>query len=86
MTAQLPPLPEIERVSTSVVRVRCGNPGKFTLQGERPATLGALADCSFPGILLLDLRPGVRCLPFRNKLSWNIFFALEAAILLCHSS
>ncbi len=31
---QLPLLPEVERVSPSVIRVLGGNPGKFTLQGE----------------------------------------------------
>jgi endoribonuclease LACTB2 len=34
MGTQLPHLPDVERVSTSVVRILGGNPGKFTLQGS----------------------------------------------------
>jgi hypothetical protein len=34
MGTQLPHLQDIERVSTSVIRILGGNPGKFTLQGR----------------------------------------------------
>ncbi|EED17531.1 metallo-beta-lactamase domain protein, putative [Talaromyces stipitatus ATCC 10500] len=32
MATQLVPLPEVERLSTTVIRILAGNPGKFTLQ------------------------------------------------------
>ena len=34
MTAQLPQLADVERLSPRVIRILGGNPGKFTLQGS----------------------------------------------------
>ncbi len=39
-TAQLPHIPEVERISPLVLRILGGNPGKFTLQGQIKAGIG----------------------------------------------
>lgn len=44
---QLPQLPEVERMSSLVIRITAGNPSNFTLQGQIPlAVLLAGADLS----------------------------------------
>ena len=34
MATQLPSLPEVHRLSPTIIRILGGNPGKFTLQGD----------------------------------------------------
>lgn len=59
MATQIPTLPEVERISPSVIRILGGNPSKFTLQGDlAPIVITTASN-------LICLRH--KHIPFRNR-------------------
>ncbi|ERF72936.1 hypothetical protein EPUS_05017 [Endocarpon pusillum Z07020] len=69
MATQLPHLPEIERVSTSVMRVLGGNPGVSTLQGTNTYIISPPNLQRDPQFLLIDTGQGSACPIWRRSIA-----------------
>lgn len=79
MATQLPNLPDVQQLSTNVIRILGGNPSKFTLQGSNTYLLGR-----GPLRMLLDTGQGIPSWPIELSSTLKDQSATVSTCLLSH--
>ncbi|RMZ86559.1 hypothetical protein DV736_g6214, partial [Chaetothyriales sp. CBS 134916] len=79
MAVNLPSLPDVERLSTNIIRVMGGNPSKYTLQGSNTYILG-----SGPQRILLDTGQGLPAWKANLSTALQVYSCSISLCLLSH--